>query len=53
MDKRNKRNKCDEILIGGGVEQYKQEISDRISEIKELWILREILKFIINMTKEG
>lgn len=50
MKNNNNRN---ENLVWGGVQDYRKEISDRVSDIKELWILQEILKFIINMTKEG
>lgn len=50
MKNNNNRN---ENLVWGGVQDYRKEISKRISDIKELWILKEILKFIINMTKEG
>ena len=52
MNKKTKNNSSDEIFLGG-VERCKQEIYDKISDIKELWILQEIHKFIINMTKEG
>lgn len=49
MDKISKNTKN----VSKGVGYYKKEISEKVSDIKELWILKEVLKFIINMTKEG
>lgn len=34
-------------------ENYKKELIKKISEIDDTWILNQILKAVINITKEG
>lgn len=34
-------------------ENYKKELIKKISEIDDTWILSQILKEVINITKEG
>lgn len=36
MDKLNKNNKCDEILIGGGVEWYRKKIIEMLYDIESI-----------------
>lgn len=37
----------------GGVKWYRQQILSMVEKINDIWILEQIHKFIINMTKEG
>lgn len=42
-----------EKIGGGGVNSYKEKIISMVNQIEDIWILEQIHKFIINMTKEG
>lgn len=37
----------------GGVKWYREKIVEMSNQIEDIWILEQIHKFIINMTKEG
>ncbi len=37
----------------GKVKWYREKITEMISQIEDIWILEQIHKFIVNMTKEG
>lgn len=39
--------------IGGGVKSCKDKIISMVNQIEDIWILEQIHKFAINMTKEG
>lgn len=51
--KKMDKNKENENLFGGGVKWYRQQILSMVEKIDDIWILEQIHKFIINMTKEG
>lgn len=42
-----------EKIEGGGVNFCKDRIISIVNQIEDIWILEQIHKFIINMTKEG
>lgn len=40
-------------ISGGGVKWHREKIAEMVNQIEDIWILEQIHKFIINMTKEG
>lgn len=40
-------------MLRGGVKWYKKKIINIVNQIEDVWILEQIHKFVINMTKEG
>lgn len=53
MDELNKNNKCDEILIGGGVEWYREKIIDAVMQIDNKTFLNRILISLTEYIKEN
>lgn len=41
-----------QVRGGGKTSDYKQKIIELVEKIENLWILEQILQFILNMTKE-
>ena len=39
--------------IGGRVKWYKEKILEMVGQIEDVWIFKQIYKFVINMTEEG
>lgn len=46
--KQNNKNLC-----SGGVKWYREKIFEMVQQVEDVWILEQIHKFVINMTKEG
>lgn len=49
----NQEKVISENLSGGGVKWHREKIIEIVNQIEDVWILNQIHKFIINMTKEG
>lgn len=47
------KEKAEENRVNEVVENKKKKIIEMIKSIEDVWILEQIHKFIINMTKEG
>lgn len=37
--------------LGGGVKWYREKIVEMVGKIEDVWILEQILKCIVNITK--
>lgn len=51
MDKR--KETVSQIKKEEHMDSYKEEIAEMVWQIEDVWILKQIHKFIISMTKEG
>lgn len=51
--KKKLENKKIENMFGGGVKWYREKIVEMVEQVEDVWILEQIHKFVINMTKEG
>lgn len=40
-------------MLGNSLLEYKQLIKDMVDKIDNIWVLKQISRFISNMTKEG
>ncbi len=45
--------KCKNDKMKKGIKWYRKKIVEMVGQIKDVWILEQIYKFVINMTEEG
>lgn len=45
--------KCKNYKMRRGIKWYRKKIVEMVGQIKDVWILEQIYKFVINMTEEG
>lgn len=52
-EQKNNLGGVDKQAVFREKEWYREKITEIVAEIKDVWILKQIFRFVVNMTEEG